>query len=99
VSDAVRIGILGDLDPGSRGYKAINDSLQHCAAKLQIPLESPWIPTPSLLAPGSEKLLEGFDGIWATPGSPYQSFDGMLKGIEFARRRDWPFLGTCGGFQ
>jgi len=23
----------------------------------------------------------------------------MLAGIEFARRRDWPFLGTCGGFQ
>jgi CTP synthase (UTP-ammonia lyase) len=23
----------------------------------------------------------------------------MLKGIEFSRRRDWPFLGTCGGFQ
>ena len=33
------------------------------------------------------------------PGSPYKSFDGMLKGIEFARERDWPFLGTCGGFQ
>jgi CTP synthase (UTP-ammonia lyase) len=23
----------------------------------------------------------------------------MLRGIEFARRRDWPFLGTCGGCQ
>jgi CTP synthase (UTP-ammonia lyase) len=23
----------------------------------------------------------------------------MLKGIQFARVRDWPFLGTCGGFQ
>ena len=23
----------------------------------------------------------------------------MLKGIEFARRRDWPYLGTCAGFQ
>jgi len=23
----------------------------------------------------------------------------MLKGIEFARRRDWPLLATCGGFQ
>jgi CTP synthase (UTP-ammonia lyase) len=23
----------------------------------------------------------------------------MLKGIEFARQRDRPFLGTCGGFQ
>src|SRR5438045_2421849 len=23
----------------------------------------------------------------------------MLKVIEFARRRDWPYLGTCSGFQ
>ena len=23
--------------------------------------------------------------LWAAPGSPYKSFDGMLKGIEFAR--------------
>ncbi len=99
MSDAVRIGILGDLDPGSRGYKAINDALQHCAAKLKIKLDSEWIPTPSVLAPDGKKRLESFDGIWASPGSPYKSFDGMLKGIEFARRRDWPFLGTCGGFQ
>lgn len=99
MSEAVRIGILGDLEPGSRGYKAIGDALQHCAAKLQIKLESQWIPTSSVLEPDAKKLLESFDGIWASPGSPYKSFDGMLKGIEFARRRDWPFLGTCGGFQ
>jgi CTP synthase (UTP-ammonia lyase) len=99
VSEAVRIGILGDLEPGSRGHKAINDALQHSAAKLQIKLESQWIPTPTVLEPDAKKLLESFDGIWASPGSPYKSFDGMLKGIEFARRRDWPFLGTCGGFQ
>ena len=23
----------------------------------------------------------------------------MLKGIQFARVHDWPFLATCGGFQ
>jgi len=99
VSDAVRIGILGDFDPGSRGYNAINDSLQHSATKLQIKLDSQWIGTPSVLVPDAKKMLESLDGIWAAPGSPYKSFDGMLKGIEFARRRDWPFLGTCGGFQ
>ena len=49
--------------------------------------------------PGTQKMLESFDGLWASPGSPYKSLDGMLKGIEFARKRDWPFLGTCGGFQ
>jgi len=99
VSDAVRIGILGDFNADFRSHHATNDSLQHAAKKLDMKVESEWLPTPSLSAPDAEKKLETFDGLWASPGSPYKSFDGMLKGIEFARRRDWPFLGTCGGFQ
>jgi CTP synthase (UTP-ammonia lyase) len=99
VSDAVRIGILGDYDPESPTLPAIDKSLQHASAKLNLAIESQWIPTPSLVQPNAQRMLESFDGIWAAPGSPYKSFDGMLKGIEFARRRDWPFLGTCGGFQ
>jgi CTP synthase (UTP-ammonia lyase) len=99
VSDAVRIGILGDFNPEFRSHHATNEALQHAAAKLNLPVESAWISTPSVLEPDAQKMLESFDGIWAAPGSPYKSFDGMIKGIEFARRRDWPFLGTCGGFQ
>jgi len=99
VSDAVRIGILGDFNIEFRSHHATNDALQHAAAKLELKVESEWIPTPSLLEGGANKVLEGFDGLLASPGSPYKSFDGMLKGIEFARTRDWPFLGTCGGFQ
>jgi len=99
VGNGVRIAVLGDFDPKSPTLPAIEKSLQHAAAKLETTVEAKWLATPSLLEPGAEKLLEGFDGIWAAPGSPYKSFDGMLKGIEFARRRDWPFLGTCGGFQ
>jgi CTP synthase (UTP-ammonia lyase) len=99
VSDAVRIGILGDFNPEFRSHHATNDSLQHAAHKLKMKVESEWIPTPSLSGSGTDKILECFDGLWASPGSPYKSFDGMLKGIEFARRRNWPFLGTCGGFQ
>jgi CTP synthase (UTP-ammonia lyase) len=99
VSDATRIGILGDFNPEFRSHQATNDAIQHAAAKIGMPVESEWIPTPSLLDAGDQKKLERFDGLWASAGSPYKSFDGMLKGIEFARRRDWPFLGTCGGFQ
>ncbi|MBZ5571344.1 MAG: hypothetical protein LAO09_05630 [Acidobacteriia bacterium] len=99
MSDATRIGILGDFDSKSPTLPAIEKSLQHAAAKLGISVEATWLATPSLLEANAHKVLEGFDGIWAAPGSPYRSFDGMLKGIEFARRRDWPFLGTCGGFQ
>jgi CTP synthase (UTP-ammonia lyase) len=99
VSNPVRIGILGDFNPEFPSHHATNAALQHAAAKLHLRLESQWIPTPSLVDTGSGKILEGFDGLWASPGRPYKSFDGMLQGIEFARRRDWPFLGTCGGFQ
>jgi len=99
VTGAVRIGILGDYDPQSPTLPAIEKALQHAAGELKLQLESEWIPTPRLLERNSQKLLESFDGIFAAPGSPYKSFDGMLKGIEFARTRDWPFLGTCGGFQ
>lgn len=99
MADSVRIGILGDFDPKAPNLFAVTKSIEHASAKLQIPVEAKWIPTPSLLHPNAPKMLESFDGLWAAPGSPYKSFDGMLKGIEFARRRDWPFLGTCGGFQ
>jgi len=99
VSDAVRIGILGDFNPEFRSHHATNDALQHAARKLGIEVQSEWIATTSLVKPDAEKKLESFDGLWASPGSPYKSFEGMLKGIQFARARDWPFLGTCGGFQ
>ena len=99
MADIVRIGILGDFNPEFRSHHATNDSLQHAAAKLKLTIESEWIPTPSLLESNAHKKLESFDGLWASPGSPYRSADGMLQGIEFARRRDWPFLATCGGFQ
>jgi CTP synthase (UTP-ammonia lyase) len=99
VSNAVRIGILGDFNSEFPSHHATNAALQHAAHKLEFAVESQWIPTPSLTDASAEKILEGFDGLWASPGSPYKSFAGMLKGIEFARSRDWPFLGTCGGFQ
>jgi CTP synthase (UTP-ammonia lyase) len=99
VSEAVRIGILGDFNPEFRSHHATNDSIQHAAGKLQLKVESAWVPTPALAAPGAATALDGFDGLWASAGSPYKSFDGMIMGIEFARVHDRPFLATCGGFQ
>jgi CTP synthase (UTP-ammonia lyase) len=99
VNDAVRIGILGDFDPAAPNLGAVATSLEHAAGKLNFKIEPVWLATPSLTQPGVEKVLESFDGLWAAPGSPYKSLDGMLRGIQFARERDWPFLATCGGFQ
>jgi CTP synthase (UTP-ammonia lyase) len=99
VDDVVRIGILGDFDPDSPTLPAVSKSLEHSATSLHTTVEATWIPTSSPLEPKGIANLEKFDGIWAAPGSPYQSMDGMLRGLQFARERNWPFLGTCGGFQ
>jgi CTP synthase (UTP-ammonia lyase) len=90
----VRIGIVGDFDPDFRSHHATNSSLQHTAKALAQSIESRWVPTPELAEQDPDTLLAEYHGIWASSGSPYQSFDGMLRGIEFARRRDWPFVAT-----
>ena len=94
MSADLQIGIVGDFNPDFHSHHATNDSLQHAARKLGITVESRWLPTPSLLEPRMEGVLSGCDGLWASPGSPYRSMDGMLRGIEFARKREWPFVGT-----
>jgi len=96
---SVRIGILGDFHPEYRSHNATNDALQHAAAKLGMRVESEWVPTPALVQANANEVLAGFDGLFASAGSPYESMEGMLRGIRFAREQDWPFLGTCGGLQ
>jgi len=94
VAEALQIGIFGDYDPASPNLPALEQSIKHASEKLKIAAEVQWLATDSLLTSELEKKLGVFDGLWAGPGSPYKSLDGMLRGIEFARRRDWPFVGT-----
>jgi CTP synthase (UTP-ammonia lyase) len=94
MNSPVRIGILGDFTPEYRSHLATNAALEHAAKRSEIEINYRWIPTPALLEAASVERLEEFDGLWASSGSPYKSFQGMLNGIEFARSRDWPFVGT-----
>lgn len=90
----IRIGIIGDFEPAYHSHFATNAALYDAATQLRMALEIRWLPTPSLNGLDAEKILSRWDGLIASPGSPYQSFAGMLRGIEFARTRDWPFVGT-----
>lgn len=92
--EPIQIGVFGDYDPASPTHPAVEKSIRHAAEKLKIPVKAEWLATDSLLGGDLEEKLQGFDGLWGGSGSPYKSFDGMLRGIEFARRRDWPFVAT-----
>ena len=90
----VRMGVIGDYHPEFHTHPPVAKALQHSAAKLGLNLDVEWVPTTTLHQPGSQAVLASFDGLLAASGSPYCSFDGMLRCIQFARTRNWPFVGT-----
>jgi CTP synthase (UTP-ammonia lyase) len=94
MAGSLRIGIIGDFEPSYHSHFATNAALYDAATALNVPIDMRWVPTPALAEDDADELLSRWDGLVASPGSPYRSFDGMLRGIEFARTRDWPFVGT-----
>ena len=94
VASGIRIGVIGDFEPAYHSHFATNAALYDAAAVLRVPIVIRWLPTPKLQGTDGERMLKRCDGLIASPGSPYRSFEGMLRGIEFARTRDWPFVGT-----
>jgi CTP synthase (UTP-ammonia lyase) len=94
MKDAVRVGIVGDYNPASRYHAATDAALQHAGTALDLPVEVTWVPTPAVDAANAEKVLGQFDALWCAPGSPYESMEGALAGIRYARERGRPFVGT-----
>lgn len=97
-SRTLSIGVIGDFDPALDSHPATVEAIEHAAVSLDARASVAWLSTPML-----ERVdlgqLSAFDGLWCAPGSPYQSLDGALRALRFARETDMALLGTCGGFQ
>ena len=94
MTPTIRIGIIGDFNPHNPSHIATNDSLAHAARSLSMTVEPAWLSTVSLERANLESALCPFDALWCSPGSPYQSMEGALRAIRFAREHDRPFVGT-----
>ncbi|MCG5217341.1 CTP synthase C-terminal region-related (seleno)protein [Streptosporangium soli] len=88
-----RVALIGDRSPSVQAHVRIPSILGALRERDGLTLDAYWIPTTEA------QDLEGFDGIWMLPGSPYRSEAGAVNAARFARERGIPFLGTCGGFQ
>ena len=90
-----RVALIGDRSANVRAHARIPGIIDALLARESIALDPYWIATED----ADDCDLAGFDAIWATPGSPYESFSGAIAAIRTAREQGIPFLGTCGGFQ
>lgn len=91
---SVRIGIVGDYDPEFEAHTTTDSSLRDAASDLGLPIESLWLPTPSLAGGAAESILSALDGIWISAGSPYRDRAGAFAACRLARERDWPLVAT-----
>ncbi|MFT4145098.1 MAG: hypothetical protein QM644_11645 [Mobilitalea sp.] len=96
MNSIIKIGIIGDYD-GRPSHIATEAALKHSANMLELELEYNWLSTSTF--DSSVQELHNYDGLWGAPGSPYKSMNGALNAIQFARENNYPYLGTCGGFQ
>ena len=90
----VNIGIIGDYDDNKISHPATMDAIGHAARRLKINAKVTWLPTPSFLAGECRKVLEPYDAVWASSGSPYFSMEGAIAAIKAAREMRRPFIGT-----
>ena len=91
-----RIALVGDRSTTVRAHTRIPTILDGLRERSGLDLDAYWMPTAEVTGP---EAVAGFDGIWAVPGSPYQSQEGAITAVRAARENGIPFLGTCAGFQ
>lgn len=95
----IRIALIGDYKPTVTAHQAIPKALEIASRTIGEPVDYDWIETGTLDGVDVADRLSSFDGIWCVPASPYNSLEGALAAIRFARENAVPFLGTCGGYQ
>jgi acetylornithine deacetylase/succinyl-diaminopimelate desuccinylase-like protein len=86
-----RIALLGDRDLRFVTHRA----LEAAVARLPDGVAAEWVGTDTPAA----RSLDGFDGVWVLPGTPYRDDDAVLAAIDRVVESGTPLLGTCGGFQ
>jgi len=97
--DEVTIHIVGKYVGLEDSYKSLTEALHHGGFAHRLRVNVEWIEAESLEEPGSERRLEGANGILVPGGFGDRGTRGMMAAAEVARTRGIPFLGICYGFQ
>jgi CTP synthase len=97
--DEVSIGLVGKYVEYEDSYKSLKEALLHGGLAHGLKVNIQWIEAESVVGPGWEEQLRGYDGILVPGGFGKRGIDGMLNAIQHARERKVPYFGICLGMQ
>ena len=96
----VKVALIGKYAGLVDSYVSMNEAFRHAGASCQTKVEIDYMEAECLENNDDGiKLLEGYDGVFIPYGFGPRGTEGKIKGIQFARENDIPFLGVCYGFQ
>ena len=98
MTQTISVALVGEFMPSFPPHAKTNEAIDQMRSLLGLRISAEWIST-CALETAAASYLQGFDAFWIAPGSPYKSLIGALNAIRYARERDIPLLGTCGGCQ
>jgi len=90
-----KVALVGDRSLHVRSHVRIPGLVEALRQQDGLALDAYWVPTDEVPA----TRLDGFDGIWLLPGSPYRSEAGAVLAARTAREQGIAYLATCAGFQ
>ena len=94
----MKLAIIGDFRKENATHRATNAAIGHSMDQLNSGMAADWIATSGIIHRFDE-IAADYQGFLISPGSPYDSMEGVLKIIRYGRENNIPVLGTCGGFQ
>jgi len=96
----VKVALIGKYAGLTDSYVSMNEAFRHSAARCQTKVTVNYIEAECLENNDENlRLLEGHDGIFIPYGFGPRGTEGKIKGIQYARENNIPFLGVCYGFQ
>jgi CTP synthase len=96
----VKIALIGKYAGLVDSYVSMNEAFRHAGVACQTNVHINYIEAENLENnPDGVKVLEGMNGIFIPYGFGPRGTEGKIRGIQFARENNIPFLGVCYGFQ
>jgi len=107
-TNQIEIAIVGKYIRLGDAYLSVVEALRHAAMHVEgatggsatgIDINLRWINSEDLEAYGAERFLDGVSGVIVPGGFGVRGIDGKIAAIEYARKKQIPFLGLCLGMQ